>query len=45
MAENHGGMNEDEARTFHGYWIMGMAVFVGAAIGAHLLAWSWRPWF
>ena len=45
MVENSGGMTEEEARAFHGYFIMMMAVFVAAAAGAHLLAWSWRPWF
>jgi light-harvesting complex 1 beta chain len=45
MMENKGGMNDEEARAFHGYFIMGMSAFVLAAVGAHLLAWSWRPWF
>jgi light-harvesting complex 1 beta chain len=43
--ENRGGMTDEDARAFHGYFIMGMAVFVLTALGAHLLAWSWRPWF
>jgi light-harvesting complex 1 beta chain len=45
MAENNGGMSEEEARRFHGYFIMGTAGFVATAIAAHLLAWAWRPWF
>ena len=45
MAENSGGMTEEEARAFHGYFIVMFALFVAAAAGAHLLAWSWRPWF
>jgi light-harvesting complex 1 beta chain len=45
MSEQNGGMTHEEARAFHGYFIMGTAVFVGTAIAAHLLAWSWRPWF
>lgn len=44
MMENKGGMNDEEARAFHGYFIMGMSAFVLTAVGAHLLAWSWRPW-
>lgn len=39
------GMNEEEARVFHGYMVTGTAVWVGAAILAHFLVWSWRPWF
>jgi light-harvesting complex 1 beta chain len=44
MSDNK-GMTEDEARAFHGYFVAGLAAFVLAALGAHLLAWSWRPWF
>jgi light-harvesting complex 1 beta chain len=44
MSDNNGGMTEDEARRFHGFFIVGTAVFVGTAIAAHLAAWSWRPW-
>jgi len=43
--ENKGGMDDETARAFNGYFIMGTAAFVLAAVGAHLLAWSWRPWF
>ncbi len=45
MAEGNGGMTEEEARRFHGFFIAGTAAFVLTAVGAHLLAWSWRPWF
>jgi light-harvesting complex 1 beta chain len=40
-----GGMTEEDARRFNGFFIMGTAVFVLTAVGAHLLAWGWRPWF
>jgi hypothetical protein len=39
------GMNEEEALRFNRYWIAGTGVWVLGAVGAHLLAWSWRPWF
>lgn len=38
------GMNDEEARVFHGYMVMGTAVFVITAVVAHFLTWSWRPW-
>jgi len=45
MSENNGGMTEEEAKRFHGFWIAGTLVYVATAVAAHLLAWSWRPWF
>jgi light-harvesting complex 1 beta chain len=45
MADNNGGMTDDEARAFHGAFVAGTAVFVLTAFVAHFLAWSWRPWF
>ena len=44
MADNNGGMTDDEARAFHGAFVAGMAVFILTAAVAHFLAWSWRPW-
>lgn len=44
MAESNGGMTDEEARAFHGYFIAGASAFFLVAVGAHLLAWSWRPW-
>jgi light-harvesting complex 1 beta chain len=40
-----GGMTEDEARRFHGYFVTGFMGYVVVAAVAHFLAWSWRPWF
>ena len=42
---SNGGMNEEDARRFHGSFMLGTFGFVGVAIVAHFLAWSWRPWF
>jgi light-harvesting complex 1 beta chain len=44
MAESNGGMTDEEARSFHGAFIMGTGVFLIVAAVAHFLAWSWRPW-
>jgi light-harvesting complex 1 beta chain len=45
MYEKSGGMTEEEAIRFNKYWIAGTGVWVMGAVMAHLLAWSWRPWF
>lgn len=42
--DNRGGMTEEEARGFHGYFIMGFLGFTLVAAVAHFLAWQWRPW-
>jgi light-harvesting complex 1 beta chain len=44
MSDNR-GMTDDEARAFHNYFVFGFIGFTAVAIVAHLLAWSWRPWF
>lgn len=44
MAENNGGLTDEEARAFHSYFLLGFIGFTGVAIVAHFLAWQWRPW-
>mgnify|MGYP001765023369 FL=1 len=44
MSDNKGGMTEEEARAFHGYFVTGFIGFTAVAIVAHFLVWSWRPW-
>jgi light-harvesting complex 1 beta chain len=34
-----------EAKEFHKLFIMSMGFFTLIAIIAHLLVWTWRPWF
>lgn len=38
------GLTENEAKEFHGVFVMSFALFTGVAIVAHVLAWMWRPW-
>jgi light-harvesting complex 1 beta chain len=38
------GLTEQEAREFHRIFVTSFLIFVGIAIVAHILAWSWRPW-
>lgn len=40
-----GGLTDDEARAFHGYFTIGFLAFTAVAAVAHFLAWQWRPWF
>jgi len=41
----NGGMDEEDARRFHGSFLLGPFAWVAVAVVAHFLAWSWRPWF
>lgn len=48
MAERQGslsGLTENEAKEFHGVFMMSFILFLVIAIIAHFLVWSWRPWF
>ena len=38
------GLNEDEAREFHGIFVKSFMIFTRIAVLAHILAWLWRPW-
>ena len=39
------GLTAREAKDFHGLFIGSFISFTIVAIIAHVLAWSWRPWF
>lgn len=39
------GLTEREAKDFHGLFIGSFVGFTIVAVIAHVLAWSWRPWF
>jgi light-harvesting complex 1 beta chain len=47
MAEKESltGLTESEAMEVHKYMVQGYLMFVAVAVVAHLLVWSWRPWF
>lgn len=38
------GLTEDEAKEFHKIFMTSFIVFTLIAVGAHVLAWMWRPW-
>jgi light-harvesting complex 1 beta chain len=37
-------MTPEEAKEFHKLFITSFILFTLIAIGAHVLAWMWRPW-
>jgi len=39
------GLTDREAQEFHGIFMSSFVGFTIVAIFAHVLAWSWRPWF
>ena len=41
---NPSGLTDDEAKEFHAIFTKSFIVFVGIAVVAHILVWSWRPW-
>jgi light-harvesting complex 1 beta chain len=38
-------LTEKEAKEFQTLFVVSMAFFVGMAVIAHFLVWTWRPWF
>jgi|GEM_PF-609825 len=39
------GLTENEAKEFHGIFVTNFIAFTVIALVAHVLVWSWRPWF
>lgn len=39
------GLSANEAKEFHKAFVTSFLIFVGITLVAHLLVWSWRPWF
>jgi light-harvesting complex 1 beta chain len=39
------GLSQAEAKEFHGIFVVSFLIFTVIAVGAHVLAWTWRPWF
>jgi len=37
-------MTPEEAKEFHKLFVTSFIIFTLIAIGAHVLAWMWRPW-
>lgn len=44
LKESLSGLNEDEAKEFHGVFMTSFLGFTAVAVLAHILAWIWRPW-
>jgi len=41
---SYSGLSEAEAKEFHGLFVTSFLIFTAIAVGAHVLAWMWRPW-
>lgn len=39
------GLSDEEAREFHKIFSSSFVAFIVVAIVAHILAWSWRPFW
>ena len=39
------GLNEEEAREYHSFFVSSTIGYIVIAIIAHFLVWQWRPWF
>ncbi|MEM0922265.1 MAG: light-harvesting protein [Pseudomonadota bacterium] len=44
-AMNRTGLTDDECKEVHDYICRGMIIWGGAAFVAHVLVYSWLPWF
>ena len=42
---NNTGLTDEECKEVHAVFMKGVTVWAGAALVAHLLAYSWMPWF
>jgi light-harvesting complex 1 beta chain len=42
--QTYTGLSESEAKEFHKIFVTSFVIFVAIAVGAHVLAWMWRPW-
>lgn len=38
------GLTEQEARSFNKIFVVSFVIYLIVAIGAHVLAWMWKPW-
>ncbi len=45
MSVNQTGMTSQEAREFHSAFMTSALAYIAVAVVAHVLVWSWRPWF
>ena len=41
---SYSGLSESEAKEFHKLFVTSFLIFTAIAVGAHVLAWMWRPW-
>ena len=39
------GLSDNEAKEFHSLYMTSFLGFTAIAVVAHVLVWTWRPWF
>jgi hypothetical protein len=42
---NHTGLSEAEAKEVHAYFMKGLQIWVAVSALAHVMTYSWLPWF
>ncbi|MEL6208871.1 MAG: light-harvesting antenna LH1, beta subunit [Pseudomonadota bacterium] len=42
---NHTGLSDEQAKEVHQFFLRGAYFWGGTAVLAHVLVWSWLPWF
>lgn len=42
---NNTGLTDDQCKEVHAMFMRGVTIWAGVALFAHLLVWSWLPWF
>lgn len=41
---SYSGLSDAQAQEFHKIFVTSFLIFTAIAVGAHVLAWMWRPW-
>ncbi len=42
---NNTGLTDDQCKEVHGFFMKGITIWVIASAVAHMLTYSWMPWF
>ncbi len=40
----YSGLSDQEAKEFHGRFLLSFGFYILIAVVAHILVWNWRPW-
>jgi light-harvesting complex 1 beta chain len=42
---NTTGLDDDQCKEVHAFFMRGVTIWAGVSLIAHLMVWSWLPWF